>query len=63
MLENYFLKPSTIDRLRGSWIAAEIEMYVAWMVGRGWATARRVFGGGCRSGSRSGSSRGSVGRG
>jgi hypothetical protein len=30
MLEKYFLKPSTIDRLRGSWIAAEIETYVAW---------------------------------
>jgi integrase/recombinase XerD len=36
MLEQYFLKPSTIDRLRGSWIAAEIEAYVAWMAGRGY---------------------------
>ena len=25
MLEQYFVKPATIDRLRGSWIAAEIE--------------------------------------
>ncbi len=36
MLEQYFLKPSTIDRLRGSWIAAEIEAYVAWMAGQGY---------------------------
>jgi integrase/recombinase XerD len=36
VLEQYFLKPSTIDRLRGSWIAAEIEAYVAWMAGQGY---------------------------
>ena len=28
MLEEYFIKPATIDRLRGSWIAAQIEAYV-----------------------------------
>jgi integrase/recombinase XerD len=33
MLEQYFVKPATIDRLRGSWIGAEIEAYVAWMAG------------------------------
>jgi site-specific recombinase XerD len=37
MLEKYFLKPSTIDRLRGSWIAAEIETYVAWLAGQGYS--------------------------
>jgi site-specific recombinase XerD len=37
MLEQYFFKPSTIDRLRGSWIAAEIETYVDWMAGRGYS--------------------------
>ncbi len=37
MLEQYFLKPSTIDRLRGSWVAAEIETYVAWMAGQGYS--------------------------
>jgi integrase/recombinase XerD len=37
MLEQYFLKPATIDRLRGSWIAAEIETYVAWMAGKGYS--------------------------
>ena len=32
MLERYFVKPTTIDRIRGSWIAAEIENYVVWLV-------------------------------
>jgi integrase/recombinase XerD len=36
MLEEYFVKPATIDRLRGSWIAAEIEAYVAWLVSQGY---------------------------
>lgn len=45
MLEKYFVKPSTVDRLRGSWIAAEIEIYVAWLAGQGYGTTsiwRRV---------------------
>ena len=36
MLEQYFFKPSTIDRLRGSWIATEIEAYVAWLAEQGY---------------------------
>ena len=32
MLEEYFVKPSTVDRIRGSWMAAEIENYVVWLV-------------------------------
>lgn len=32
MLEQYFAKPSTVDRFRGSWIGAEIETYLAWLV-------------------------------
>ena len=36
MLEEYFIKPATIDRLRGSWIAAEIETYVTWLAGQGY---------------------------
>ncbi len=27
MFDQYFVKPATIDRLRGSWIANEIETY------------------------------------
>jgi site-specific recombinase XerD len=38
MLEEYFVKPSTIDRIRGSWIAAEIETYVAWLAEHGYST-------------------------
>ena len=37
MLEQYFIKPSTIDRLRGSWIAAEIETYVDWLADQGYS--------------------------
>src|SRR6266540_2595067 len=37
MLEEYFVKPSTIDRLRGSWMAAEIETYVAWLAEHGYS--------------------------
>src|SRR5258707_7213639 len=38
MLEQYFVKPATIDRIRGSWIAAEIETYLAWLAGQGYST-------------------------
>ena len=37
MLEEYFVRPATIDRLRASWIAAEIEAYVGWMVEEGYS--------------------------
>lgn len=38
MLEQYFVRPATIDRIRSSWIAAEIETYVAWLVEHGYST-------------------------
>lgn len=38
MLEQYFVKPATVDRIRGSWIATEIETYVAWLVEHGYST-------------------------
>ena len=31
MLEEYFVMPATVDRIRGSWLGPEIERYVAWM--------------------------------
>lgn len=31
MLEEYFAKPSTVDRLRRSWMGEEIETYVDWL--------------------------------
>jgi len=38
MLEEYFVKPATIDRISGSWIAAEIEQYGVWLVEHGYST-------------------------
>src|ERR1700733_15995004 len=37
MLEHYFVKPSTIDRIRGSWFGSQIESYVEWMEVHGYA--------------------------
>ena len=31
MLEDYYVKPSTIDRVRGSWLAPQIESYLEWL--------------------------------
>ena len=42
MLEKYFVKPQTVDRVRGCWIGAEIERYVEWLCGRQYA-ARTVW--------------------
>lgn len=32
MLENYYVRPETVDRIRSSWIVSAIEQYVGWMV-------------------------------
>lgn len=37
MLEEYFTKPTTVDRIRGSWMGAEIEGYLARLVERGYS--------------------------
>ena len=37
MLERYFVKPATVDRIRTSWIGSEIEQYVEWLTERGYA--------------------------
>lgn len=42
MLERYFVKPSTVDRIRASWLAQEIERYVEWMDSQGYAI-RNVY--------------------
>lgn len=31
MLEYYFHRPSTVDRIRENWLAPQIEHYVEWM--------------------------------
>lgn len=38
MLESYFVKPTTVDRIRASWIGSEVERYAAWLVEEGYAT-------------------------
>lgn len=35
MLEQYFARPATIDRIQASWIAEPIRQYVAWLRDRG----------------------------
>jgi len=42
MLERYFLKPETLDRLRASWIGEHIERYVQWLAEHGYAD-RNVY--------------------
>lgn len=37
MLDNYFDRPTTIDRIRASWLADPIERYVAWAAAQGYA--------------------------
>jgi site-specific recombinase XerD len=34
MLENYYIRPTTIDRIHESWIASAVEQYVNWMAER-----------------------------
>jgi integrase/recombinase XerD len=38
MLETYFVKPQTIDRIGASWIGSEVERYVAWLAENGYST-------------------------
>ena len=42
MLESYFVRPQTVDRIRASWIGPEIERYVGWLTESGY-TARTVL--------------------
>ena len=37
MLEQYFVKPQTLDRIRHSWLGKPIESYVIWLTERGYA--------------------------
>jgi integrase/recombinase XerD len=37
MLETYFVKPQTVDRIRACWIGAEIERYVSWLSEQGYS--------------------------
>ena len=37
MLERYFIRPETIDRIRASWLGDPIERYVIWLTERDYA--------------------------
>lgn len=37
MLERYFVRPRTLDRIRASWLGAAIEQYATWLIERGHA--------------------------
>jgi integrase-like protein len=37
MLEDYYVKPSTIDRIRSSWLAPQIESYLEWLQAHGYS--------------------------
>lgn len=39
MLEQYFVRPETVDRIRASWIAPAIEQYVAWLATNGYSAS------------------------
>jgi len=42
MLETYFVKPQTVDRIRASWIGADVERYTVWLAEQGYG-ARSVL--------------------
>jgi integrase/recombinase XerD len=42
MLERYFVRPTTVDRIRGSWLGEPVERYVTWLAEHGYAS-RSVF--------------------
>jgi integrase/recombinase XerD len=37
MLEQYYVKPQTVDQIRAAWIGEPVEQYVAWLSARGYA--------------------------
>jgi hypothetical protein len=42
MLEHYYFRPETVDRIRASWLAPAIEQYVTWLTEAHY-TARSVL--------------------
>jgi integrase/recombinase XerD len=42
MLETYFVRPETADRIRASWIGSQVERYVGWLAEQGYG-ARTVL--------------------
>ena len=42
MLDKYYVRPATVDRIRSSWIAPAIDEYVSWLAQQRY-TARSVL--------------------
>src|SRR5215470_9519743 len=42
VLDRYFIRPTTVDRIRSSWIGDAIERYVSWLAEQNYA-ARSIF--------------------
>lgn len=38
MLERYFIRPATVDRIRGCWLGDAIQKYVGWLAERAYST-------------------------
>ncbi|QSO53174.1 hypothetical protein JZ785_04630 [Alicyclobacillus curvatus] len=38
MLERYYVRPDTVDRVKASWIGSSIEQYVEWLSENGYAS-------------------------
>jgi integrase/recombinase XerD len=36
MLEHHYVKPSTIDRIRDSWLVPQIDSYLEWLETHGY---------------------------
>jgi hypothetical protein len=47
MLERYYVRPKTIDRIRSAWIGPLVDQYATWMLERGYSArnlAKRASG-------------------
>ena len=44
MLDRYFIRPATVDRIRSSWIGDAIEHYVSWLAEQKYAARASSFG-------------------
>jgi integrase/recombinase XerD len=42
MIEHYYVKPSTIDRIRDSWLGSQIDDHSGWMETNGYSS-RTIF--------------------
>ena len=43
MLNRYFIRPTTVDRIRASWIGDAIERYVVWLTEQKYAARNVAF--------------------